>query len=68
MITSVAIANQHFRDVNPRACGRETCSPSHGFGPAVRSFWLLHYIMEGEGTFRTERGLSLIHISEPTRH
>ena len=56
MITSVAIANQHFRDVNPRACGRETCSPSHGFGPAVRSFWLLHYIMEGEGTFRTERG------------
>ena len=56
MFTSVAIANQHFRDINPRACGKEVCRPSHGFGPTARSFWLLHYIMDGEGVFRTERG------------
>ena len=56
MIESVAIANQHFQDVNPRVCGREACSPSHHFGPAVRNYWLLHYVMEGEGVFRTERG------------
>lgn len=49
---SVAIANQHFHDINPRVCGWEECSPSHYFGPAVRSYWLLHYVMEGEGVFR----------------
>ncbi len=56
MATSVAIANQHFKDINPRTCGREACKPSHRFGPAARNFWLLHYIVDGEGVYRTERG------------
>jgi len=49
---SVAIANQHFQDINPRTCGWEACSPAHGFGPTVRSYWLIHYVMEGEGVFK----------------
>lgn len=31
--------------------GRSRCLPLHNYGPAVRPTWVLHYILEGEGTF-----------------
>ena len=31
--------------------GYEVCSPGHTFGPAVRKDPLVHYVLEGEGTF-----------------
>ncbi|WP_433945054.1 AraC family transcriptional regulator [Paenibacillus sp. SN-8-1] len=31
--------------------GVENCIPGHFFGPAVRDYFLLHYIMDGEGIF-----------------
>lgn len=32
-------------------CGREKCAPSHSFGPAVRSAYLLHFVLSGKGKF-----------------
>ncbi|MGL5314765.1 MAG: AraC family transcriptional regulator [Peptostreptococcaceae bacterium] len=32
-------------------CGVENCPPSYGFGPAVRDHYLIHYILEGKGTY-----------------
>ena len=32
-------------------CGYEQCRPGYGFGPAVRSEYLIHQILEGEGTY-----------------
>ncbi len=31
--------------------GRSVTKPGHQYGPAVRSFFLIHYVLEGEGTF-----------------
>ncbi|MBE6712709.1 MAG: AraC family transcriptional regulator [Ruminococcaceae bacterium] len=41
-------------DYNPVTFGYETCSPRHSYGPAVRSYWLIHYINSGKGSFTRE--------------
>lgn len=36
-------------------CGTEKCLPSHSYGPTIRSEYLIHYIIDGEGVY-TARG------------
>ena len=45
----VMIQNQFLRDINPLLCGWENCCPGHSYGPAVRTYWLLHYVTCGYG-------------------
>ncbi len=40
-----------FTDLVPYQYGREVCVPGHAFGPARRSHYLFHYIIEGSGSF-----------------
>lgn len=41
-------------------CGSEICSPGHAFGPAVRTHYLIHFILDGKGTYlRGEERYSL---------
>lgn len=35
--------------------GSEHCAPGHAFGPAVRSYYLIHYVRSGQGIFRRSR-------------
>ena len=39
------IVNEHLPGLNPVQFGSERCAPSHAFGPAVRTHWLLHYVI-----------------------
>lgn len=38
-------------DLNMYQCGIEACKPAHGYGPALRDHYLIHYILDGKGTF-----------------
>lgn len=36
--------------VTPVNFGYESCTPGHAFGPHIRNYYLLHFVLEGEGT------------------
>ena len=50
---SVPVLNKHYAHINPVQFGYETCERSHAFGPAIRTHWLLHFVADGRGLFRT---------------
>ena len=41
-------------DLNLIFCGIEGCEPSHSFGPAIRQHYILHYILDGKGTYHVK--------------
>lgn len=51
MTVSEIIIDAHYDGLNPVQLGHEKCSPRHSYGPAVRTHWLLHYIVSGCGIF-----------------
>ena len=54
MEKSVIIMDSGFPGLNPVQFGSESCMPGHFFGPAVRTHWLLHYVVSGMGTFQRD--------------
>lgn len=36
-------------------CGWENCRPEHSFGPAIRSHYLFHYIISGQGRYTVKK-------------
>lgn len=45
------IVNEKYKGFNPVRFGYEQCEPSYGYGPAVRSAWILHFVVSGKGIF-----------------
>ena len=48
------VVNKGYSDINPIQFGYEKCESRHSFGPAIRTHWLLHYVVSGKGYFRIE--------------
>lgn len=48
------IIDEGYSGFNPVQFGYENCTPTHSCGPAVRDYWLLHYVISGNGTFSRE--------------
>ena len=40
--------------ISIRFAGHEHCTPEHSFGPAVRTHYLLHFVLSGQGFFKTQ--------------
>lgn len=49
--TGIPLARRKWVDVNPCDLGQERCKPGHSYGPAIRSNYLIHYVVSGKGTF-----------------
>ena len=45
------LTNRHLSDINPLIAGEEACEPGHSFGPAVRRYTLIHYVLRGKGMY-----------------
>ncbi len=43
--------SRQFQDLYFCFCGYEKCDPYHHFGPAVRSNYLIHFILSGKGKY-----------------
>jgi len=43
------IPQGRWHSLIPLQYGWEACKPGHTFGPAVREYYLIHYVLEGEG-------------------
>ena len=49
----IFMENKELKDINPRACGEAQCVPNHTWGPDSRPYYLLHYVMSGQGIYKT---------------
>lgn len=49
----ILLLHRSLGSVVPLLCGHEACTPGHNPGLTRRDYYLLHYVMEGRGTFRT---------------
>lgn len=56
MVKDILIENQSLSDINPRVCGMQECAPGHSYGPSIRDYYLLHYVMRGAGVYHNPRG------------
>ena len=45
----IALVNRGFSDLNPLILGEEQCRPHHSYGPAVRQYTLIHFVISGNG-------------------
>ena len=52
MYTRILLNNLHLKDLNPRVCGRRNCPPGHQIGPIIRDHYIIHYVVQGAGSFR----------------
>ncbi len=50
-ITYFPTLNKEGSDLIVYQCGIEKCTKSYSYGPAVRDHFLIHFVLEGSGTF-----------------
>lgn len=51
MYHSPIVTDEGYAGINPVLFGYENCSKSHFYGPAVRTHWLIHFVVSGFGDF-----------------
>ena len=61
------VINKSFKELNPIDAGYEKCESMHSFGPSIREYWLIHYVVDGTGkivkgekTFTAHRGQAFL--------
>ena len=60
----LALINRHYREINPLDFGEEACKPGHTYGPAIRKYTLIHFVISGKGRFTNQEGTHLVSPGE----
>lgn len=60
----IALINRHYREINPLDFGEEACAPGHTYGPAIRRYTLIHFVISGKGIFNNGDGIHHLHAGE----
>lgn len=47
----ILLTNKGFGGINPLLAGQYQCSPGYKYGPNMRRYYLLHYVVSGKGSF-----------------
>jgi len=45
------IHDEKYNKLLPLTLGRQHCRSNHSYGPAVRMYWLLHFVVSGKGKY-----------------
>ena len=56
MRKSLILKNKRYADIMPAGIGFENCAPGHTFGPAIRKCFLIHFVIDGMGSFKNDKG------------
>ena len=48
------IINRHFKELNPMVAGWQIRHAGASFGPTIREFYIIHYILSGKGIFKNK--------------
>lgn len=63
-VIDIFINNRHLSDLNPLTAGIEQCLPGHSFGPAIRPYTLIHFVLKGTGIFQKNGKTYPVHAGE----
>ena len=63
-IRDLFIHDQLFSDFHFFNVGHEKCSPNHSFGPNKREHYILHYVVNGQGTFESRGARHKLHAQQ----
>ncbi len=51
MLAQCNIHDEKYTNLHPLTLGHQDCKSNHTYGPAVRMYWLLHYVVAGKGKY-----------------
>ncbi len=51
MFLQCNIQDEKYIKLHPLTLGHHDCKSNHTYGPAVRMYWLLHYVVSGKGKY-----------------
>ncbi len=54
MFYDVIINDKGYSGLNPVEFGFEDCENDSFYGPAIRTYWLIHFVVSGSGIFRID--------------
>ncbi|MBQ4527820.1 MAG: AraC family transcriptional regulator [Clostridia bacterium] len=47
----ITVTNEDFSAITPVQFGYQSCKSLHAYGPAIRTYWLIHFVVSGFGNF-----------------